>query len=381
MFHYQTIKQMSNRQSVKQLKRWVIKVGSALLTNDGLSLHTPYIRQLAAQIACLNERDIEVVLVSSGSVAAGMGSLNMSSRPKAINELQAAAAVGQANLMQCYQAVFEPHRINIAQVLLSHADIADRERYLNARSTLTTLLELDVLSVVNENDTVATDEMCLGDNDRLAALVVGLVDADLLVILTDQNGLYTADPRKDPTAELVGEASADDSKLLLLASGGSSLGRGGMVTKIQAAQQASRSGVCTVIANGNHDQILIELSEGVEHGTWLQAQQRLTSKKQWMAGLTQIKGSLTIDTGAVQKLKNSGSSLLPVGVVDVSGDFNRGELISCLDNTGKEIARGLSNYAAPEVEKISGRASTQISEILGYPGDDELIHRDNMVVF
>ena len=372
---------MSNRQSIKKLKRWVVKVGSALLTNDGLRLHTPFIKKLAAQIAHLREHDIEVVLVSSGSVAAGMGSLKMHRRPKAINELQAAAAVGQASLMQSYQTVFEPLEIDIAQVLLSHADIADRERYLNARSTLTTLLDFGVLSVVNENDTVATDEMCLGDNDRLAALVVGLVDADLLVILTDQDGLYTADPRKSPNAELIDEAPTDDPELLSLASGVSSLGRGGMVTKIQAAQQASRSGVCTVIANGKVEQILIELSEGIKHGTWLQAQQRLASKKQWLAGLAQIKGSLTIDPGAVQRLQNSGSSLLPVGVIGVSGNFNRGELISCLDSSGKEVARGLSNYTAADVAKISGQPSAQISKILGCPGDDELIHRDNMVVF
>ena len=372
---------MTTRRSIRHKKRWVIKVGSALLTNDGQGLNTELIDQLAGQMAFLRDQQIEVILVSSGSVAAGMGRLGMTDRPERVNHLQAAAAVGQAALMRCYEEAFAPFSINIAQVLLTHADIANRARYLNARSALVTLLKLEVLTVINENDTVATEEICFGDNDNLAALVANLVDADLLVILTDQDGLFTGDPRVDIEAEIITQVEAGDPSLLPMASGGTSLGRGGMVTKLTAAKSASRSGASTIIANGRTDQILVELFKGIAHGTLLTARQRLASKKQWMAGHMRIKGSVMLDEGASRVLKMEGSSLLPVGVTAATGEFKRGELICCIDQSGQEVARGLSNYSVTEVDQLKGRSSDQIGQILGYRGEDELIHRDNMVVF
>lgn len=369
-----------SRTSLCSHKRWVVKVGSALLTNDGQGLHTAFIKQLAEQIAFLRDKGIEVVLVSSGSVAAGISQLEMATRPVKVNELQAAAAVGQASLIQHYEEAFQPFDINIAQVLLTHSDIANRERYLNARSTLTTLLGLDVLTVINENDTVATEEICFGDNDSLGALVANLVDAQLLVILTDQNGLYTADPRLNPEAKLLKHVQANDENLLAMASGGSRLGRGGMVTKLTAAQRASRSGASTIIANGRETQILERLYNGDELGTLLEASNRVNSRKQWMAGQMKISGCVTIDSGAARVLQQAGRSLLPVGVSKVEGDFRRGELISCVDEFGNEVARGLSNYHAAEALKIIGKPSEMITDILGYGGEDELIHRDNLVV-
>lgn len=369
-----------SRSTVTKSKRWVVKVGSALLTDNGQGLNRSFIGELAAQIAFLREQGIEVILVSSGSVAAGVSQLGMTARPERVNELQAAAAVGQALLVRQYEEAFKPFQIKIAQVLLTHSDIANRERYLNAKSTLSTLLGLDVLTVINENDTVATDEICFGDNDNLAALVANLVEAELLVILTDQNGLYTADPRSNPDATLLHQADANDESLMALASGGSAVGRGGMVTKLGAAQTASRSGAATVIAYGKETNILQRLHGGEELGTLLLAQDRLASKKQWLAGQMRISGSVTLDAGAVSILKTSGKSLLAVGVTDVSGDFKRGELISCVTSDGLEIARGLSNYSSIEVDKIMGKASSLIVEILGYGGDDELIHRDNLVL-
>jgi len=371
---------MTNRKSLKDNKRWVVKVGSALLTNDGQGLNHSLISGLAAQIAFLREHGVEVILVSSGAVAAGMSRLGMVSRPEKVNELQATAAVGQAFLVRQYEQAFKPFAINIAQVLLTHADIANRQRYLNAKRTLSTLLDLGVLSVVNENDTVATDEICFGDNDSLGALVANLVEADVLVILTDQNGLYTADPRRNDDAKLLSEVTAGDETLVAMASGGSAVGRGGMVTKLSAATTASRSGASTIIAHGQEPEVLRRLYEGEALGTLLVASDRLASKKQWMAGQMRIAGSVTVDDGAAKVLHNSGKSLLAVGVLGVTGSFERGELISCVTQAGVEIARGLSNYSAAEVHKIKGRSSELIAELLGYGGDDELIHPDNLVI-
>jgi len=368
------------RKNLGLKKRWVIKIGSALLTNDGLSLNLLFIAQVAEQVSYLREQGVEVVMVSSGAVAAGMGQLNMRQRPDRINQLQAAAAVGQVDLVRQYENAFEPYGITTAQVLLTHADIANRGRYLNARTTLTNLLDMDVLTVVNENDTVATQEICFGDNDNLAALVANIVDADLFVILTDQDGLFTADPRTNPDAKLLSEVDADDPSLVSMASGGSSLGRGGMVTKLSAAQSAARSGASTIIANGRVDQVLCRLFKGEELGTLLRAKQRLASKKQWMAGQMRIRGTVTLDDGASKVLKQAGRSLLPVGITNVDGEFSRGELLSCIDQQGNEIARGLSNYSSDEARKLQGRSSDLINETLGYPGSDELIHRDNLVV-
>ena len=371
---------MTVRQSLKDKKRWVVKIGSALLTNDGEGLSKSMIERLAKEIAFLRDKGIEVILVSSGSVAAGFSQLGMTSRPEKVNELQAAAAVGQASLVRHYEEAFKPFDIPIAQVLLTHADIANRERYLNAQSALTKLLELGVLSVVNENDTVATEEICFGDNDSLAALVANLVDADLLVLLTDQDGLYTADPRSNPDASLIETARAGDDELNAMASGGGTWGRGGMVTKLTAAQIASRSGASTIIANGRQEKLLESLYHGENLGTLLSASQRLTSKKQWLAGQMHIAGTVVIDDGAEKVLRQSGRSLLPVGVLNFEGDFKRGELVSCRNQQGLEVARGLVNYSSKELVKLKGQASADIAELLGYGGEDELIHRDHLVI-
>ena len=371
---------MNSRSTIKQKRRWVIKIGSALLTDDGQGLNLGLIDQIAGQLAGLRELGVETLLVSSGSVAAGLTHLGMSHRPTKVNDLQAAAAVGQASLVRHYEEALKPHSIKIAQVLLTHADIANRERYLNAKNTLTRLLELGVLAVINENDTVATDEICFGDNDSLAALVTNLVDADLLVILTDQDGLYTADPRRQPDAQLLHEVEANDQNLMPMASGGSELGRGGMVTKLGAARKASRSGASTIIANGRLDDVLQRLYQGETLGTLLRANDRLASKKQWMAGQMRLQGTITMDAGATRVVQESGRSLLPVGVTRVDGEFQRGELVSCVDAEGREVARGLINYSADEARQIIGKSSDLIAGVLGYGGEDELIHRDNMVL-
>jgi glutamate 5-kinase len=371
---------MTTRELIKQKKRWVVKVGSALLTNDNLGLNVDLIKQLARQISFLRSQGIDVLLVSSGAVAAGMGQLGLSKRPEHIDSLQAAAAVGQATLVRQYEQAFAPFEIKTAQVLLTHADISNRSRYLNARSTLTKLLELSVLTVVNENDSVATEEIRFGDNDNLAALVTNLVDADLLVILTDQDGLFSSNPLGNPDAKLVPEAQADDPSLLAMASGGSDLGRGGMVTKLNAAQIAAHSGASTIIANGREQSVLEKLFRGDQLGTLLLAKQRINAKKQWMAGQLRICGTVTLDEGASRVIKQAGSSLLPIGVTHIKGDFERGELLSCVDASGKEIARGLTNYTAEDARKLIGKSSAKTREILGYQGSDELIHRDNLVI-
>jgi glutamate 5-kinase len=324
----------------------------------------------------------ELVMVSSGAIAEGMKRLGWPSRPRAVHELQAAAAVGQMGLAQIYESALRSHGIGSAQVLLTHADLADRERYLNARSTLVTLLGLGVVPVINENDTVVNDEIKFGDNDTLGALVANLIEGDALVILTDQSGLYTADPRKDPAATLVREADAGAPDLEAMAGGaGSSLGRGGMLTKILAAKRAAHSGANTVIASGREADVLVRLSSGEAIGTQLIARTaRMTARKQWMADHLQVRGHVVIDDGAVQKLTADGKSLLPIGVVGVQGAFARGEVIACLNGAGREVARGLTNYSSAETKLIQRRPSGEIESVLGYMLEPELIHRDNLVL-
>jgi glutamate 5-kinase len=357
-------------------------VGSSLVTNEGRGLDHAAIAKWADQIAHLRRMGKQVVLVSSGAVAEGMLRLGFERRPVAIHELQACAAVGQMGLAQIYETSFRAHDLRTAQVLLTHADLADRERYLNARSTLFTLLELGVVPVINENDTVVTDEIKFGDNDTLGALVANLIEADALIILTDQRGLYTSDPRKNTDATFVNEAKAGDPALEAMAGGaGSGIGSGGMLTKILAARRAASSGAHTVIAWGREDQVLVRLAEGEAIGTQLNAQTaRLTARKQWMADHLKTAGQVMLDPGAVQKLLEEGKSLLPIGVTDVGGDFGRGDVITCVDATGKPIARGMSNYASAEVKRIMRKPSSEIAAILGYVEEVELIHRDNLVL-
>ncbi|WP_101760348.1 glutamate 5-kinase [Oceanicoccus sp. KOV_DT_Chl] len=372
---------MSAREQLQQSKRWVIKIGSALLTADGKGLDRAAIADWTAQMVQLRQQGIELVLVSSGAVAEGMSRLGWSRRPHALHDLQAAAAVGQMGLVQAYESCFQQYGLHTAQILLGHDDISARDRYLNARSTLTTLLALGVIPVINENDTVVTDEIRFGDNDTLGALVANLIDADTLVILTDQQGLYEADPRSNPQAELLHEADASDARLLAMAGGGGLLGRGGMATKVQAAKLAARSGANTVIAGGLLDSVLLKIAAGEQVGTLLRAaQQPLLARKQWLAGMSKLKGELTLDDGAVRVLCSSGKSLLPVGVKSVSGAFERGDLVSCQDKDGLEVARGLINYSAAEAALLCGKSSAEIEQLLGYQGDKELIHRDNLVL-
>jgi glutamate 5-kinase len=373
---------MTMQSVLKQSKRIVIKVGSSLVTNQGQGLDHAALSRWAAQIARLKQMGKEVVLVSSGAIAEGMQRLNWKKRPHALHELQAAAAVGQMGLVQAYESCFRSHELQAAQVLLTHEDLSDRKRYLNARSTLTTLLSLKVIPVINENDTVATDEIRFGDNDTLAALVTNLIEADVLVILTDQAGLFTADPRKDTQASLVDEARAADPALEAMAGGaGSDIGRGGMLTKVIAAKRAARSGAHTVIASGHEVEVLIRLAKGEAIGTQLLAETMpLAARKQWLADHLQMRGKITLDAGAVKALTTGGKSLLPIGVINVSGDFERGEAVVCLDPADREIARGLINYSATETRKILQRASSEIEVILGYVDEPELIHRDNLVL-
>jgi glutamate 5-kinase len=367
---------------IRQAQRVIVKVGSSLVTNEGRGLDHAAIAKWADQIAHLRRMGKQVVLVSSGAVAEGMLRLGFERRPVAIHELQACAAVGQMGLAQIYETSFRAHDLRTAQVLLTHADLADRERYLNARSTLFTLLELGVVPVINENDTVVTDEIKFGDNDTLGALVANLIEADALIILTDQRGLYTSDPRKNTDATFVDEAKAGDPALEAMAGGaGSGIGSGGMLTKILAARRAASSGAHTVIAWGREDQVLVRLAEGEAIGTQLTAQTaRLTARKQWMADHLKTAGQVMLDPGAVQKLLEEGKSLLPIGVTDVGGDFGRGDVITCVDATGKPIARGMSNYASTEVKRIMRKPSSEIAAILGYVEEVELIHRDNLVL-
>lgn len=367
---------------IQQAKRVIIKVGSSLVTNDGKGLDVAAIQKWAEQIVHLRSLGKEVVLVSSGAIAEGMQRLGFDKRPTGIHELQACAAVGQMGLAQIYETSFRQHDVRTAQVLLTHADLADRERYLNARSTLFTLLRLGVVPIINENDTVVTDEIKFGDNDTLGALVANLIEGDALIILTDQRGLFTADPRKDPNAEFVHEAKAGDLTLEAMAGGaGSSLGRGGMLTKILAAKRAALSGAHTVIAWGREDRVLSRLAAGEAIGTQLTAQTaQLTARKQWMADHLQTAGKVVLDAGAVQKLTAEGKSLLPIGVTEVKGEFGRGDVITCVDADGRAIARGMTNYTSSEARRIMRKPSVEILSILGFVEEPELIHRDNLVL-
>ncbi len=369
------------RDKIKNSKRWVVKVGSSLVTNNGRGLDLAAIEDWAGQLVTMQKNGIQVVLVSSGAVAEGVARLGLNSRPKQVQLQQAAAAVGQMGLVQAYESCFMRQGVHAAQILLTHDDLSDRTRYLNARSTLTTLLGMGVVPVVNENDTVATAELCFGDNDTLAALVANLVNADVVVILTDQDGLFDADPRSNSAAKLINAASAVDGSLSAMAGKGSSLGRGGMMTKLSAARLAARSGTNTVIANGHEKQVLLRLLQGETIGTLLEADNEpVTARKQWLASQLSLKGKLVLDAGAVKVLRNSGRSLLAVGIREVSGKFNRGEVVSCVDESGAEIARGLVNYGEDEIERIKGRSSGEIESLLGYAGEEEIIHRDNLIL-
>ena len=378
-------KSLSNTDSFAQLakaRRIVVKVGSSLVTNEGKGLHEEAIAHWCEQLAALVKEGREVIMVSSGAIAEGMKRLGWAVRPKDVSQLQAAAAVGQMGLVQMYETKLREQGLKSAQVLLTHADLADRERYLNARSTLLTLLSHHVIPVINENDTVVNDEIKFGDNDTLGALVANLVEADLYVILTDQKGLFTADPRKDPSAQLVHTAQAGDPLLEKMAGGaGSSIGKGGMLTKILAAKRAAGSGASTVIAWGRESQALVRLLQGVPIGTLLIAQTaKMQARKQWMADHLQLAGSVTVDEGAAQRLQGGKVSLLPVGMTFVQGDFSRGDVIAILDTKGQEIARGLANYAAHEARLICRKASTEFEALLGYTAESEMIHKDNLVL-
>jgi glutamate 5-kinase len=369
------------RERLAPVERCVVKIGSALLTNNGQGLDIPAIGAWVAQIAALQARGMEIVLVSSGAVAAGMQRLGFKTRPHALHELQAMAAVGQMGLVQVYESAFQRHGLHTAQVLLTHDDLANRERYLNARSTLRTLLALGVIPVINENDTVATDEIRFGDNDTLGALVANLVEAELLVILTDQAGLFDKDPRSHADAVLVHEAVAGDKALEAMAGGSGNLGRGGMRTKLLAAGKAARSGAATVIAWGREPEVLPRVLAGERLGTYLRpAEGRLAARKRWLADHMQVRGRLHLDAGAAKVLRESGRSLLPVGVKAVHGEFQRGELVACLDPDGVEVVRGLVNYGSDEALRIMGKGSDKIETILGYVDEPELIHRDNMIL-
>lgn len=367
---------------IKDAKRLVVKVGSGLVTNAGLGLDYAALTGWAEQIARLRKEGREIVLVSSGAIAEGMQRLGWTRRPHALHELQAAAAVGQMGMVQVYASCFRSHGLLASQILLTHEDLADRKRYLNARSTLRTLLDLNVIPVINENDTVAIDEIRFGDNDTLAALVTNLIEADALIILTDQRGLYSADPRRDANATPVTDGIAGDPFLETIAgSAGSAIARGGMLTKVLAAKRAARSGADTVIAWGREKDVLLRLAAGERLGTQLLAQQAtVAARKQWLADHLQVRGRVTLDAGAVKALTVDGKSLLPVGVCGASGNFERGEVVSCLDETGREIARGLANYNYTDTCRILRTPSGQIEAKLGYIDEPELIHRDNLVL-
>jgi len=371
-----------SRANTKQAKRWVVKIGSALLTNDGAGVDCNAIDSWVNQIAELLSQGKEIVLVSSGAIAEGMARLGWANRPDSIHDLQAAAAVGQMGLIQIYESSFLRFNRKTAQILLDHDDLASRQRYLNARGVMKRLMDLGVVPIVNENDTVVTDEIRFGDNDNLAALVANLIDADVLVILTDKDGLYDANPDDDPAAQLVTEAKATDSSLdSLVGESSSQLGRGGMVTKLQAARLASSSGCSTIIAGGRNNDVLIDIASGKSIGTLLKAHQKpIAARKQWLAGQLQVKGKLVLDDGAIEVLVRHGRSLLPVGITSVDGTFGRGDLVSCVDLRGIEVARGLVNYSVEEARKLCGESTSSISKILGYKDDDEMIHRDNLVL-
>ena len=367
---------------LKQAQRIVVKIGSSLVTNQGQGLDHVRLSSIAEQISHLKKEKKTVVLVSSGAIAEGMQRLNWKKRPHELYKLQAAAAVGQMGLVQTYESCFYNHKIQAAQLLLTHEDLSDRKRYLNARSTLAALLDMNVVPIINENDSVATDEIRFGDNDTLAALVTNLIEADVLVILTDQAGLYTTDPRIDPKAKLLNRVMVEDPAIEQMAGGiGSSIGRGGMITKIIAAKHAARSGAHTIIASGHEENILIRLAQGEGIGTQILTNtKKLAARKQWLAGHLQVHGCITLDDGAVRALTVDGKSLLPIGVIETTNNFERGEVVNCINVKGEEIARGLINYSAAETRKILSCTSNEIETILGYVDEMELIHRNNLVL-
>lgn len=371
-----------NRSAMASSKRWVVKIGSAQLTANGQGLDRASMARWVAQLAYLRQQGVDVVIVSSGAVAEGMNRLGWNKRPHEVHQLQAAAAVGQMGLIEAWESCFQAHQIRTAQILLTHDDLSDRKRYLNARSTLNELLNLGVVPVINENDTVVTDEIRFGDNDTLAALVANLVEADVLLILTDQIGMYDADPRQNPNAKLIEEALANDPRLREMASDSKgALGRGGMATKVRAAALAARSGCTSLIASGSEDQVVTRLFAGENIGTLLlPEQEKVAARKQWLASHLQMRGAVAIDDGAVRVLREAGKSLLPVGVREVRGEFKRGEMISVVSLTGERIACGLANYEADEARQIIGKPSDQIESVLGYSDGPELIHRDNLVL-
>lgn len=370
------------RNDFTKVKRVVVKIGSSLLTRGGQGLDKAAISAWVKQMSGLRHRSIDVILVSSGSVAEGMSRLGLKVRPTILHELQAAASVGQMGLVRVFDDNFQEHGLHAAQVLLTHDDLSNRQRYLNARSTLLTLLKFGVVPVINENDAVATEEIRFGDNDTLAALVANLVEAELLIILTDQKGLFTGDPGLYPEAQLISEISVNDDRLEKMAGDSrSGLGKGGMYTKVRAARLAARSGAATVVAAGAMDEVIEKVISGVDLGTYfLPDIEPLIARKRWLAGQLQVKGQLVLDAGAVNVLKNDGKSLLAVGVKSVSGQFERGELVSCVDESGSEIARGLVNYGKLDAQLIAGKSSSEFEKILGYADDSEMIHRDNMVL-
>ena len=370
-----------SRHAINGAKRWVVKIGSALATAGGVGLNLAAIDSWAAQMVAMKKLGHELVLVTSGSVAEGAARLGWQKRPESMHELQAAAAVGQMGLVGAWESAYQKFNMHAAQVLLTHDDLSDRKRYLNSRTTLWTLMRLGVFPVINENDTVATEEIRFGDNDTLAGMVSNLIDADVLVILTDQQGLMSSDPRVDPKAKLIDVADLSDPNVLAVAGEGGSWGRGGMRTKITAAKLAARSATSTVIAHGMTDNVLLKIAEGESIGTFFPATDtKLVARKQWLAVSLNLKGKLTLDDGACRVLKEQGRSLLPVGVTAVAGDFDRGELVSCIDKQGREIARGLVNYDAGDALRIKGLATGAIQGELGYLHEPELIHRDNLVL-
>jgi glutamate 5-kinase len=372
----------SARKVVRSAERWVVKIGSSLVTDGGKGIDPEAIARWAAQIAALRAQGREVLLVSSGAIAEGMKRLGWVTRPHEIHELQAAAAVGQMGLAQAYESGFAKWRLKTAQILLTHDDISDRRRYLNARSTLSTLLKYGVVPIINENDTVVTDEIKFGDNDTLAALVTNLIEANVLVILTDQEGLFTADPRKDSSATLIRDGQAMDPAYEAMAGGaGSGIGTGGMATKIRAAQRAARSGAATVIASGRNEDVLLKLAQGESMGTCLLADMApMAARKQWLADQLQMRGRLILDAGAVRVLLDQNKSLLPIGVTAIEGEFERGDVVVCVSPDGQEIARGLVNYGAMDARRIMRKASSEIESILGFVEEPELIHRDNLIL-
>lgn len=373
---------MQKRSEFGSAKRIIVKIGSALLTGGGRGLDIGRITDWVDQITQMQSQGTEVVLVSSGSVAQGMARLGWKTRPQSLHELQAAASVGQMGLVRTYESLFDRHGLKTAQILLTHEDLSDRSRYLNARSTLLTLLSLGVIPIINENDTVATEEIKFGDNDTLGAMVANLLNADLMIILTDQEGLFNADPSINPDAKLVSEAGINDAKLsAMVGESRSGLGRGGMITKLRAARLASRSGTATLIGSGHTSEILIRLIKGEELGTFLRPDMSpLVARKRWLAAQLKPKGSLIIDQGAVKVITESGKSLLPIGVVGVLGNFSRGDLVACIDSEHREVARGLVNYNSKEANLLKGQPSTNIEEIIGYVDESEIIHRDNLVL-